>query len=217
MHLSFAVRFLSFPILASTFLPAIFRNVAKTATLVAGHVLVSSFSFALSQSINIHRIIRGHPSRRLDVQASNFCSHSVVVSKTDPDRSWFGANVPGSLVNDWFSAMKHIIGTVETYALVVARSVWHQHLVGKRCMYFCDNYGAMDAFIKGSSSNSDIRKLLLCFEQLECNGSHWSWFSRVPRRATVLMIQLGLDMCWAVSYMEQSVIVACAPLQVWSF
>ena len=92
----------------------------------------------------------------------------------------FGANVPGSLVNDWFSAMKHIIGPVETYALVVARSVWHQHLVSKRCIYFCDNYGAIDAFIKGSSSNSDIRKLLLCFEQLECNVSHWPWFSRVP-------------------------------------
>ena len=38
----------------------------------------------------------------------------------------------------------------------------------------------MDAFIKGSSSNSDIRELLLCFEKLECNGSHWPWFSRVP-------------------------------------
>ena len=90
-----------------------------------------------------------------------------------------GANVSGSLVNDWFSAMKHIIGPVET-SLVVVRSVWHQHLVSKRCIYFCDNYGAIDAFIKGSSSNSDIRKLLLCFEQLECNGSHWPWFSRVP-------------------------------------
>ena len=41
-------------------------------------------------------------------------------------------------------------------------------------------YGAMDAVIKGSSSNSDIRELLLCFEKLECNGSHWPWFSRVP-------------------------------------
>ena len=42
------------------------------------------------------------------------------------------------------------------------------------------NYGAMDAFINGSSSNSDIRELLLCFEKLECNDSHWPWFSRVP-------------------------------------
>ena len=41
-------------------------------------------------------------------------------------------------------------------------------------------YGAMDAFIKGSSGNADIRELLLCFEKLECNGSHWPWFSRVP-------------------------------------
>ena len=104
----------------------------------------------------------------------------VLVFPDDTSPRFFGANVPRSLVDDWFSAMKHIIGPVETYALVVARSVWHQHLVGKRCIYFCDNYGAMAAFIKGSSSNSDIRKLLLCFEQLECNGSHWPWFSRVP-------------------------------------
>ena len=104
----------------------------------------------------------------------------VLVFPDDTSPRFFGANVPESLVNDWFAAMKHIIGPVETYALVVARSVWHQHLVNKRCIYFCDNYGAMDAFIKGSSGNPDIRKLLLRFEQLECNGSHWPWFSRVP-------------------------------------
>ena len=104
----------------------------------------------------------------------------MLVFPDDTSPRFFGANVPESLVNDWFAAMKHIIGPVETYALVVARSVWHQHLVNKRCIYFCDNYGAMDAFIKGSSGNPDIRKLLLCFEQLECNGSHWPWFSRVP-------------------------------------
>ena len=51
---------------------------------------------------------------------------------------------------------------------------------GQTVYQFWDNYGAMDALIKGSSSNSDIRELLLCFEKLECNGSHWFWFSRVP-------------------------------------
>ena len=102
-----------------------------------------------------------------------------------PDQTgprFFGPDVPRALVDKWFAAMKHIIGPVETYALVVARSLWHQYLVGKRRIFFChnDNYGAMDAFIKGSSSNADIRELLLCFEKLECNGSHWPWFSRVP-------------------------------------
>ena len=114
--------------------------------------------------------------------ASEADCHTVGGVLVFPDETcprFFGADVPGSLVDKWFSAMKHIIGPVETYALVVARSVWH-HLVGKKCIYFCDNYGAMDAFIKGTSSNSDIRELLLCFEKLECNGSHWPWFSRVP-------------------------------------
>ena len=109
--------------------------------------------------------------------------HTVGGVLVFPDRTarrFFGSDVPRPLVDKWFSAMKHIIGPVGTYALVVARSVWHQFLVGKRCIFFCDNYGAMDAFIKGSWSNSDIRELLLCFEKLECNGSHWPWFSRVP-------------------------------------
>ena len=119
----------------------------------------------------------------LSISAYSRCWVTVGGVLVFPDETclrFFGANVPGSLVDEWFSAMKHIIGPVETYALLVARSVWHQHLVGKRCIYFCDNYGAMDAFIKGTSSNSDIRELLLCFEKLECNGSHWPWFSRVP-------------------------------------
>ena len=103
-----------------------------------------------------------------------------------PDQTgprYFGSDVPRPLVDKWFAAMKHIIGPVETDDLVVARCVWHQYLVGKRCIFFCDNYGAMDAFIKGSSGNADIRELLLCFEKLECNGSHWPWFSRTSNCA----------------------------------
>ncbi len=50
-------------------------------------------------------------------------------------------------------------------------------------MYFCDNYGAMGAFIKGSSHNRDFREILLGFEQQECHGIHWPWFSRVPSKS----------------------------------
>ena len=51
----------------------------------------------------------------------------VLVFPDGTSPRFFGAYVPGALVDGWFSAMKHIIGPVETYALVVARSVWHQH------------------------------------------------------------------------------------------
>ena len=104
----------------------------------------------------------------------------VLVFPDESEPRFFGSYVPDALVEKWFSTMKHIIGPVEAYALLVARAVWHKHLVGRRCIYFVDNYGAMDAFIKGSSSNEELRELLLCFEKLECNGFHWPWFTRVP-------------------------------------
>ena len=80
----------------------------------------------------------------------------------------------------WFGQMKHIIGPVEAHAVLVARKVWHQFIVGNRCIYFIDNYGAMDASIKGSSNSLELREILLGFERQECNGLHWPWFSRVP-------------------------------------
>ena len=104
----------------------------------------------------------------------------VLVFPDESEPRFFGSYVPDALVEKWFSTMKHIIGPVEAYALLVARAVWHKHLVGRRCIYFVDNYGAMDAFIRGSSSNAELRELLLCFEKLECNGFHWPWFTRVP-------------------------------------
>ena len=124
---------------------------------------------------------------------------------------FFGADVPGSLVNKWFSAMKHIIGPVETYALVVARSVWHQHLVGKRCIYFCDNSGAMDAFIKGTSSYF-------------CVSRNWSamvltglGFLESLLRAIVRMTRPELDTCLAVSCKVQSATDVCVQLLVCNF
>ena len=92
----------------------------------------------------------------------------------DPPR-FFGVKVPKGLTDEWFVDLKHIIGPVETYAVLVARALWHKHLVGTRCIYFIDNYGAMDAYIKGSSHSVYFRKMLLA-----ANGYHWPWFTRVP-------------------------------------
>ena len=97
----------------------------------------------------------------------------------DPPR-FLGSKVPQGLIDEWFVDMKHIIGPVETYAVLVARALWHKHLVSARCIYFIDNYGAMDAYIKGSSQSVYFRRMLLAFERLEANGYHWPWFTRVP-------------------------------------
>ena len=104
----------------------------------------------------------------------------VLIFPSSSAPRFFGCSVPDKLKTQWFGEMKHIIGPVEAYAVLVARKVWHQFVVGNRCIYFIDNFGAMDAFIKGSSTSRDFREILLGFERQECNGLHWPWFSRVP-------------------------------------
>ena len=42
------------------------------------------------------------------------------------------------------------------------------------------NYGAIDAFVKGSSTSKRIRDILLAFERCEATRPTWPWFSRVP-------------------------------------
>ena len=118
--------------------------------------------------------------------ASEESTHTVggvLVFPGSDNPRFFGCVVPPKLVGQWFGDMKHIIGPVEAYAILVARKLWHQFLAGNRCVYFCDNYGAMDAFIKGSSHSRDFREILLGFEQQECHGIHWPWFSRVPSKS----------------------------------
>ena len=105
-----------------------------------------------------------------------------------PDDSpprFFGSLVPPALIAEWFADMKHVIGPVETYAVLFARSLWHQYLVGSRCVYFIDNYGAMDAYVKGSSHSLHFRRMLLAFERLEANGFHWPWFTRVASPSNI--------------------------------
>ena len=93
---------------------------------------------------------------------------------------FFACNVPDTLVRQWQVEMKHIIGPVELYGVVLARHLWHTQLVGKHCLYFVDNYAAMDACIRGSSGSPIFRQLLLSFEKDELQGQTWYWFTRVP-------------------------------------
>ena len=79
---------------------------------------------------------------------------------------FFACNVPDTLVKQWQVEMKHIIGPVELYGVVLARHLWHTQLVGKHCLYFVDNYAAMDACIRGSSGSPIFRQLLLSFERV---------------------------------------------------
>ena len=93
---------------------------------------------------------------------------------------FFACRVSPKLVDEWSADLARIIGPVEMYAVIVARFLWHQFISGARVIYFIDNFGVLDAFIKGSSTSRHFRRLLAAFEQHELNGHSWSWFNRVP-------------------------------------
>ena len=110
---------------------------------------------------------------------NHFIGGILFSSLSGPTR-FFACEVPATLAERWQSDMMHIIGPVETYAVAVARCVWEIALKGCRCVYYIDNYGALDAFIKGFSSNAYMSDILLSFEQRELSGPSWPWFTRVP-------------------------------------
>ena len=107
-----------------------------------------------------------------------------VLHRKGEDEVWFFAcKVPEALVREWAHDMKHVIGPVEAYAVLVARLVWHKFIAGAHAVFRVDNYGAMDAYIKGTSTNAQIRRILLAFEEAECLHHFWPWFSRVPSKS----------------------------------
>ena len=93
--------------------------------------------------------------------------------------------MPQSLVAAWGEDLKHLIGPVEAFAAVTARLVWHEFVVGQKCIHFIDNYTVQDALIKGSSSSSVLCSLLVAYEELELGGHSWTWYSRVPSTSNV--------------------------------
>ena len=81
--------------------------------------------------------------------------------------SCFGSFVPDHLISKWSSSMRHIIGPIESYAVAVARRVWHQFIASQHALFFIDNVQAQDSYIKGTSANPHVREILLSFEESE--------------------------------------------------
>ena len=96
---------------------------------------------------------------------------------------FFSVHVPRKLTDHWLETMKHIIGPVELYAVVAARYIWRHILVKAKVIWYIDSFVAMDACIKGVSSNEKMRRLLLAWEEAEALGHVWSWFTRVPSKS----------------------------------
>ena len=88
----------------------------------------------------------------------------------------FGATVPPEVMESWTSDGKvHVIGLIELYACVV--SLLHRKM-------FVDNWPALDVLVKGTSLQSQWRKLLLLLED-PSEENFMLWVARVPSASNV--------------------------------
>ena len=98
---------------------------------------------------------------------------------------YFGGRLPDKLVEQWRRNKRHIIGLVELYAVVLARSVWKEFLHGQKIIYFIDNIPAMRALIRGTSSDVSWRAVLLKYEELEMVSQTFPWMARVASKSNI--------------------------------
>ncbi|CAE7576274.1 unnamed protein product [Symbiodinium microadriaticum] len=98
----------------------------------------------------------------------------------DAELRFFACEVPAAMSQQWCQQLKHIIGPVEAYALVVARKVFHQFVSGHHCIFFVDNDAVLMSFIRGNSKSEIFRDLLLAWESCEKHGHSWAYWARVP-------------------------------------
>ena len=63
----------------------------------------------------------------------------------------FGSKVDPQVLKEWLVELIHPVGLTELYGIAVAFALWRPLLLGRRVIVFCDNWTAIDVYIKGSS------------------------------------------------------------------
>ena len=97
----------------------------------------------------------------------------------------FGCKVPDKLVRSWADCRKHIIGQVELFAVVLARTCWSRYINGRRCIFFVDHAGVLNACINSNSIDSSWRSLLLHLEAADEEDPCLPWFHRVASKSNI--------------------------------
>eukprot|EP00438_Fugacium_kawagutii_P024616 Skav227275 [mRNA] locus=scaffold3803:159824:160804:- [translate_table: standard] len=119
----------------------------------------------------------------------------------------FGAEVSPAVVREWKTggaledislAPQQVLGTpyieagkqhpvalTELYAVCTARHTWSKIIDGRRCIFFIDNQGVLDALIKGYSGEPLMKRLLCCFERTDFRDACLPWFSRVASPSNI--------------------------------
>ena len=97
----------------------------------------------------------------------------------------FGCWVPPKLVAQWGEGRKHVIGQVELYAVVLARTLWSDYVNNERCIFFVDHSGVLSACINSNSIDASWRSLLLHLEAADEAHPCLPWFHRVPSQSNI--------------------------------
>eukprot|EP00435_Cladocopium_sp_Y103_P050211 s1922_g15.t1 len=94
----------------------------------------------------------------------------------------FGAEVSSDVLQSWTEDgdKEHVIGLVEMYAVLVALNTWADKFAGERILLFVDNWPVVDALVKGVSTQSTWRDLLMVFEVMDEKHQSLHWVGRVP-------------------------------------
>ena len=153
--------------------------------------------------------------------ASEADCHTVGGVLVFPDETcprFFGADVPGPLVDKWFSATKHIIGPVETYM-----PWWLPDLFGINIWWGRGVFISVTTMVQWMHSSKALRATLT-FGSYFCASKNSSamvitglGFPESLLRAIVLMTLLELDTCLAVTCKVQFATDVCVHLLAWSF
>ena len=77
------------------------------------------------------------------------------------------------------------IGLIELYAIKFALKTWKEILSDCKSIFFCDNWAALDVFVKGTSSEALWRSLLLDIEMIDMETNSLVWLSRVPSASNI--------------------------------
>eukprot|EP00435_Cladocopium_sp_Y103_P013398 s4340_g3.t1 len=98
----------------------------------------------------------------------------------------FGTYVCEETVGAWkLAGKKHPVAQTELYAECVARFVWKDHIDSRKCLFFIDNQGDLDALIKGYSSEDSMKRLLVMLEKLDGQKPCLPWYCRVPSQSNI--------------------------------
>ena len=106
-------------------------------------------------------------------------------SSTDNTVQMFGNRVDDDVLKDWLTELNHPVGLTEMYAVVVALDLWKETIAGRRVICFCDNWTAIDVFVKSLSPIRWWRRLLLALERIDENLNCLLWMARVASPSNV--------------------------------